>query len=136
MLFDDRRRNVDDMGIYRTAIEIATLAEPDRRHRVESAMVDTGSEYTWLPKKLLESLGVRHERVDRFETADGHVIERPVGYLLVFAGGRSGPTIVVFSERGDMNLLGAHALEGMNLQVDLLRRELIPAGPVPVAAAA
>ena len=30
----------------------------------------------------------------------------------------------------------AHGLEGLNLRVDLARRELIPAGPVPVAHAA
>ena len=37
---------------------------------------------------------------------------------------------------GEMSLLGAHGLEGMNLRVDFVRRELIPAGPVPVASAA
>lgn len=36
----------------------------------------------------------------------------------------------------DMVLLGAHGLEGLNLRIDLGRRELVPAGPVPVAAAA
>jgi hypothetical protein len=43
---------------------------------------------------------------------------------------------VVFAEPGDMVLLGAHGLEGLNLRVDLGRNELVPAGPVPVAAAA
>ena len=36
----------------------------------------------------------------------------------------------------DMVLLGAHGLEGLNLRVDLGRKELVPAGPVPAAAAA
>lgn len=41
---------------------------------------------------------------------------------------------VVFAEQGDMVLLGAHGLDGLNLRVDLLRKELVPAGPVPAAA--
>ena len=34
----------------------------------------------------------------------------------------------------DMVLLGAHGLEGLNLRLDAGRKELIPAGPLPVAA--
>ena len=55
---------------------------------------------------------------------------------MIFAGGRSAPSIVVFAQAGEMALLGAHGLEGLNLRVDLVRRALVPAGPVPVAAAA
>jgi hypothetical protein len=33
-------------------------------------------------------------------------------------------------------LLGAHGIEGLGLKVDLTRRELVPAGPFPAAAAA
>jgi predicted aspartyl protease len=80
-------------------------------------------------------LGIEPERIDRFETADGHVLERPVSFALVFAGGRSTATIVVRAKPGDMILLGAHGLEGLNLRVDLARKQLAPAGPVPAAAA-
>jgi len=59
-----------------------------------------------------------------------------MGFALLYAAERSTPTIVVFAQDGDMVLLGAHGFEGMNLRVDLVRRELIPAGPVPVAMAA
>jgi len=40
---------------------------------------------------------------------------------------------VVFGEPGDMTLLGP---ESLNLRVDLGRKELVPAGPVPAARAA
>jgi hypothetical protein len=33
-------------------------------------------------------------------------------------------------------LLGAHGLEALNLRVDFGRKELVPAGPAPVAVAA
>jgi predicted aspartyl protease len=103
---------------------------------LDNVMVDTGSEYNWVPEAVLAELGVTPVRVDRFETADGRILERAVGFALLFASGRSTATAVVFAEPGEMTLLGAIGLEGMNLRVDLARRELIPAGPVPVAAAA
>ena len=48
------------------------------------------------------------------------------------------PTIdeVVFGEPGDLVLLGAHSLEGLNLRVDPLRKQLVDSGPAPAAAAA
>ena len=126
---------IDPMGIFRTTIEIASLHEPEARRTLTDVMVDTGSEYNWAPAELLRELGVQPVRVDRFETADGRILERDVGFALFFAAGRSSPAIAVFANPGDMILLGAHGLEGMNLRVDLVRRELVPAGPIPAAAA-
>ena len=127
---------IDDMGIFRTTLSLAALGTPDERHDLFDVMVDTGSEYNWMPAPLLVELGVSPVRIDRFETADGRVLEREVGFAIIYAAERSTATIVVFAQEGDMVLLGAHGLEGMNLRVDLMRRELIPAGPVPVAVAA
>lgn len=124
---------IDDMGIFRTTLSVSALATPDHRHDLANVMVDTGSEYNWIPGEALIALGVTPVRIDRFETADGRVLEREVGFALVYAGGRSAPTIVVFANEGDMVLLGAHGLEGLNLRVDLGRKELVPAGPVPAA---
>jgi predicted aspartyl protease len=126
---------IDDMGIFRTTVSVAPLETPERRHELVDVMVDTGSEYNWIPRDVLESLGVRPVRIDRFETADGRVLEREVGFALVYAAGRSAPTVVVFAGAGDLILLGAHGIEGLNLRVDLARKELVPAGPLPAAAA-
>ena len=127
---------IDDMGIFRTAIEVAHIAKPTQRVVLSDVMVDTGSEYNWIPRDLLASIGVEPERDERFETADGKVLTRQVGYALIFAAGRGTPAIVVFAGPDDLVLLGAHGLEGLNLRIDLVRRELVPAGPIPVAAAA
>lgn len=124
---------MDDMGIFRTTIAIAPLARPSDRRELADVMVDTGSEYNWAPRPVLEDLGIAPQRMERFETADGRVLEREVGFALLFAAGRSTPTIVVFAEPGDMVLLGALGLEGLNMRVDLGRKELVPAGPVPAA---
>jgi len=127
---------IDDMGIFRTTIAIATLARPEDARELAGVMVDTGSEYNWIPRGVLTELGIPVQRIDRFETADGRVLEREVGFAMLFAGGRATPTIVVFANAGDMVLLGALGLEGLNLRVDPGRKELVPAGPVPAAAVA
>ena len=127
---------IDEMGIFRTDLEIASLHDAESKRRLNDVMVDTGSEYSWVPSDILRDLGVTPVRIDRFETADGRILERDVGFALFYAAGRSGPAVAVFAQPGDMTLLGAHGLEGMNLRVDLVRRELVPAGPVPAATAA
>ena len=63
----------------------------------------------------------------------GRVLERSIAFAIVHAAGTSAPDIVVFAESGDMTLLGARALEGLNVRLDIVRKELVPAGPVPVA---
>ena len=73
--------------------------------------------------------------MDRFRTADGRILERDVGFAFLTAAGRSTATIVVFAEEGDLVLLGAHGLEGLNVRIDLVTKELVPAGPVPAAGA-
>jgi len=39
----------------------------------------------------------------------------------------------VFGEAGDLVLLGARSLEGLNLRVDPLTKTLVDAGPAPAA---
>ena len=126
---------IDDMGIFRTTIAVAHAGRAAERQTLTDVMVDTGSEYNWVPRTLLEELGVEPERVDRFETADGRVLERQVGFARLYAGDRSAIAAVVFAEPADLVLLGAHGLEGLNLRVDLGRKDLVPAGRVPAAAA-
>jgi len=127
---------IDDMGIFRTTVGVASLSDPHRRVDVAHMMVDTGSEYTWIAEERLALLGVSPVRIDRFETADGRILERHIGFAMLHAAGRSAPSVVVFAQPGDMVLLGAHGLEGLNLRIDLGRKELVPAGPVPAAAVA
>jgi predicted aspartyl protease len=40
---------------------------------------------------------------------------------------------VVFAEKGDLPLLGARSLEGLNLTVDPKRKKLVAAGPLLAA---
>lgn len=127
---------MNDMRIFRTTIALSALDAGATRVQLDDVMVDTGSEYNWMPSSVLRDLGVTPVRVDTFETADGRILDRPVGFAMFYVADRSAAAAVVFAEVGDMVLLGAHGLEGLNLRVDLLRKQLIPAGPVPAAAAA
>ena len=126
---------IDDMGIFRTTIGVAHVGRPDERRDLTDVMVDTGSEYNWIPHSVLDALRIEPVRIDRFETADGRILERAVGFALLSAAGRVMGSVVVFGEPGDMVLLGAIGLESLNLKLDLGRKELVPAGPVPAAMA-
>lgn len=125
------------MGLFRTTIEVRNWeAKGSPWRALPDVLVDTGSEYTWISRNILEELGVSPRRRQGFIVADGRRIDREIGYALVRAAGSEAPDLVVFAETGDVTLLGAHSLEGLNLKIDPVRKELVPAGPVIAAAAA
>jgi hypothetical protein len=126
---------IDDMGIFRTTVGIASLADPTLHVNFVTSWSTQGASTTGCRPMCSSTRAIAPVRVDRFEIADGRVLEREVGFAMLSAGGRSTPTIVVFARTGDLTLLGAFGLEGLNLRVDLGRKELVPAGPVPAAAA-
>src|SRR5512140_2466669 len=125
-----RSVTIDDMGTYRTSVVIENIAVRGESRVIDNVLVDTGSEYTWVPSDVLMSLGITPERRQRFVVADGRAIEREMGFALVHAGGAFAPDFVVFAEPGDMVLLGARSLEGLNVRVDPIRKMLVDAGPV------
>jgi len=124
---------VNDVGLFRTTIEIQNLERRGPGRSVPDTLIDTGSEYTWIPRRVLEALGIVAQRKQGFVVADGRRIDRDIGYALVRAAGSEAPDLVVFAEEGDMSLLGAHSLEGLNLKIDPVRKQLVPAGPVIAA---
>jgi predicted aspartyl protease len=124
-----------DVGILRATIGVESHQRRGDVRELPDTLVDTGSEYSWIPRQVLESLGIPVERAQRFRMADGRVVHRVMGYAIIHAGGTRTSDEVVFSEPGDMVLLGAHTLEGLNLRVDLKAKQLVTAGPVPAAAA-
>ena len=128
---------MDDMGIFRTTLGVES---PLRRGVIESlpeVLVDTGSELSWVPGDVLERLGIAREKhARRFQMANGGVLVRAVGYAILHAGGEETIDEVVFGEAGDLTLLGARTLEGLNLRVDLQAKRLVAAGPILAASAA
>lgn len=126
----------DEMGTFRIDIEIENPRLPGPRRALRSVLVDTGAELSWVPGEVLESLGIERRSRWRFRQADGTVLERWTGPAFVYAQGKTTTDDVVFGEAGDLVLLGARSLEGLNLRVDPVSKRLVDAGPAPVATAA
>lgn len=126
----------DGMGTFRVDVEIENPARPGERRTVRSLLVDTGAELSWLPAPILESLGIERHTLWQFRQADGSILERWAGGAILRVAGKRATDDVVFGEPGDLVLLGAHTLEGLNFRVDPYLKQLVDAGPAPAAAAA
>ena len=125
------------VGTFRTRCRIENPIRRSKQATISSMLVDTGSEYTWVPAKVLERLAIGREKKDvQFVMANGEQITRSVGFAILRVDGFFTIDEVVFGEPGDLNLLGARTLEGLNLRVDSRRKRLVAAGPVPAAASA
>lgn len=97
-------------------------------------LVDTGSEYTWIPSSKLVNIGVVREKKDmRFIMANGQLITRNVGFAILRVENSFTIDEVVFAEPGDLILLGARTLEGLNFMVDSSKKKLVASGPLPAA---
>ena len=122
------------MGTFHIGCKIENHIDRTKGFRVTKALVDTGSEYTWMPRVRLEKSGIEREKKDlRFIMANGTIITRSVGFAIIRIGKEFTIDEVVFAESGDMILLGARSLEGLNLMVDSNQKKLVAAGPLPVA---
>lgn len=90
---------------------------------------------SWFPTALLDTIGVERHEIRRFRMASGAVVERWVGPVFIHVLGKRATDDVVFAESGDITLLGARSLEGLNLRVDPMAKVLVDAGPADAAAA-
>ena len=124
-----------DMGSFRVDVEIENPAKPGERRSIGSVLVDTGAELSWFPAELLESLGIERYARSRFRQADGTILERWTGVALLHVAGKRTGDDVVFGEPGDLVLLGARTLEGLNFRIEPVTRQLVDAGPAPAAVA-
>jgi len=112
------------MGTFTVEIEVGD-PQGERYERV-SALVDTGSTFTVLPKGLLQRLGVEREDHATFRLADGRTVEQDIGQTWLRVDGRRVVTRVVFAEEDASPLLGAYALEGLLLAPDPVGKRLVP----------
>jgi len=122
------------MGTFYTRCKIENVVERMRFAVIPKLLVDTGSEYTWIAATTLEKLGIKREKKDvAFVMANGQQVTRSVGFAVLRLDKFFTVDEVVFAEKGDLLLLGARTLEGLNLVVDARRKKLVAAGPVPAA---
>ena len=122
-----------EIEMFRTNIGIENPSQRGPVHNLADTLVDTSGLFTWIPRSVLETLGIKPHRRQGFLVADGSRAERDVGFAIIHAGGSSTADDVVFGEENDFVLLGGRSLEGLNLRVDVVRKELIDAGPMLAA---
>ena len=122
------------MGTFHTGCRVENHVERSKGVEIPNCLVDTGSEYTWVPEAKLEKIGVAREKKDlQFVMANGTIITRSVGFAILYVEDHFTIDEVVFAEEGDLLLLGARTLEGLNLTVDAAGKKLVAAGPLPAA---
>ena len=122
------------MGAFRVGCRVANIADSKKTATVDKLLVDTGSDYTWLPTRVLEKIGVKREKADVVMImANGRQIARDVGFVIIRTGKFFTVDEVVFAEPDDLLLLGARTLAGFNATVNAKQKKLIAAGLVLAA---
>ena len=122
------------MGTFYTRCRIENSVDRSKSAVIPKILVGTRGDCTWIPAATLEKLGIRRERKDvLFVVANGQQVTRSVGFAIVRLDTFFTIDEVVFAEKGDLLLLGARTLEGLNLTVDSRRKKLVAAGPIPAA---
>src|SRR3974377_749186 len=89
-------------------------------------MVDTGAAFSWIHRERLERMGMVPLRRMGFRAIDGSIIEREKAAGWVGRTGCAGPDTVVVAERSDMEVVGAHTIEGLGLAADPVQKKLVP----------
>ena len=122
------------MGTFSVGCSIENHVHRGKTVRVPKVLVDTGSEFTWVSERTLEKIDVKAEKKDmQFVMANGQTVTRNVGFAIIRIGNHFTIDEVVFAQKGDLQLLGARTLEGLNLTVDARKKKLVAAGPIPAA---
>lgn len=106
------------MSLFRVNVTAVNTKDDTQTSPPLNALVDTGSELTWLPADVLAKIGIKQNRIRSFHTATKQTIDRPVGYAILRVDQFETIDEVVFAEPGDMTLLGVRTLEGFGVMVD------------------
>jgi predicted aspartyl protease len=123
------------MGTFYTRCRVTNHVDRKKSLEIRKVLVDTGAELTWINGEKLKHIGVNREKKDyRFVMANGHEISRSVGFAILHVGDALTIDEVIFGEPGDLEILGARSLEGMNLRVDPRAKKLVAGGPILAAA--
>ncbi len=113
------------MATFTAKLKVSNPSRPDKAEELD-AFVDTGAAYSWISRSRLERLGVGTARQMSFRTIDGQVLERDLAIVNIATDGDSVPDIVVMAEPGEMEVMGAHSIEGLGLSADPVQRKLVP----------
>ena len=114
------------MGLTKVILEITNLEDKSKTIKGEF-LVDSGSFFTVLPKRMVEKLNLKPDYKQQFSLADGTNITRQVGNAYITFEGRRTASPVVLGRIDDNPLMGVLTLEALGLILDPFKRELHPA---------
>ncbi|MBI4203303.1 MAG: aspartyl protease family protein [Chloroflexi bacterium] len=111
------------MGFTRITLEIANVAQPERRRTVQ-LLVDTGALMTVVPATVLEELGIQPVTQRRFRGFGG-VSTRRVGIAQFTYQEDVAGAPVVFGEPEDTPVMGVTTLEALGYEVDPANERIV-----------
>src|SRR5918994_4739001 len=113
---EPRPKVIFTMGTFHTNCKIENPSDRSAYVTIRKLLVDTDSEFTWVFERMLERIGIGREKKDvPFVLANGQEVTRSVGFAIIRFDKYFTIDEVVFAEPGDLQLLGARTLEGLNL---------------------
>jgi predicted aspartyl protease len=113
------------MSPFMAKFRVWNPAHPENVEALE-AIVDTGAAFSWISRARLERLGVTASRKMPFRTIEGRVLDRDLAAVYIASDEYSAPDVVVMAEAGEMEVLGAHSLEGLGVAADPIQKRLTP----------
>ena len=113
------------MGTFSVRLRVWNPAQSGGVEELD-AFVDTGASFSWISRARLQRLGISESRQMGFRTIEGRLLERDMATVYVSTDKYSVPDVVEMAEEGEMEVLGAHTIEGLGLAVDPVQKKLVP----------
>ena len=114
------------MGMFEVKVKLASLTAPGRTEEV-SLLVDTGATLSWIPREVLQKLGVTAFSRLPFSLADGRRLERDVTAVLVTFDGRRLPCRSLSANPARRRSWARRLLKDWASWLNLWRRNSFPA---------
>ncbi|MEM2153223.1 MAG: hypothetical protein QXS79_04900 [Candidatus Bathyarchaeia archaeon] len=111
------------MGLTYVKVTVSNPIEPSFKEDLE-LIVDTGAILPWIPREVLERIGVKPVLRKVFKTIEGKPIERSTSFARIKYGEHETVVEVVMAEEGDAAVLGVVALESMGYRVNPVTGQL------------
>jgi predicted aspartyl protease len=113
------------MSTFKVGVVVRNTKDESLVSAPIEALVDTGSELSWLPRGLLTGVNIVPVRKRNFTTATQQLVTRETGYAIISAQGFETVDEIVFAEPGDLTLLGVRTIEGFGVMVDNIAHRFV-----------
>ena len=113
------------MGTFSVKMRVWNPAQPGGVEELD-AFVDTGAAFSWISRSRLQRLGVTAFRRMGLRKIEGRLLERDMATVYISTDKYSVPDVVVMAEEGEMEVMGAHTIEGLGMAADPVQKRLVP----------